>query len=770
MSLKRLISEFIFFIIPSTVLFAENSVENNRDSISLQYLDEVVVSASVKETNDLQRLPASVSFITPSMIEGQKIISIKNLSAIIPNFFIPDYGSKLSTPVYIRGIGERSSAQSFGMYIDNMPVLDKSLFDFDFMDIRQIEVLRGTQGTLYGRNAMSGVVNISTQSPLQSQYEKIMLTGGNYGHIGAKITVSELLSKNTGILINAYYNENSGYFTNQFTGKKADRSQLAGGKIRFDWKINSQWTARITLSADSSRQGAFPYGKYVAGKISAPDCDYSGNYGRGSMSGNLNLNYKNEYVIFNSATSFTGFRDDMKMDVDNSREDVFRLNQLQKERSWTEELTLKSNSKSNYQWSFGLFGFYLDLQTDVRTIMGGKGIETILQPAFTKISENNPRAPKITVDDTEIPIPGTFKTPVYGGAIFHQSTFNNLFTEGLSLTAGVRLDYEKTRLDYVSGSDINLNVAVKAGPTVINMDSTLSVSLQGKEQMKFKEVLPKIALKYAFNSRDYIYASVSNGYKTGGYNIQNFADITQDAIREKYDKTFKASSVSELTPYQPEYSWNYEVGFKGNLFNDFLYAELATFYIDAEDIQLTEFVNSGQGRIIKNAGKAQSIGFECGIAAALTDELRVNINYGFTSATFKDYKTNRKDKNELGRDTLVTVNYSGKYIPFAPQNTLSLGALYTKGFKEKWIDGFNLYANYNAVGKIYWTEKNDVHQDFYGILNIKAGINKGNYSFSIWTNNTLNTDYAAFYFESMDSSWAQKGRPFTFGADFIAKF
>jgi outer membrane receptor protein involved in Fe transport len=756
---KKIIGGLFLSIITLSNLQAEKTNENLQDTIQSYYLDEIIVSTSNKETNDLKMLPGSISLITPSMVEGQKMVSIKSLSTVIPNLFIPDYGSKLSTPVYIRGIGERSTGQSIGLYVDNMPYMDKTVFDFDFIDIQRIEVLRGPQGTLYGRNAMSGIMNIYTQSPLQSQYTKVSLSGGSYGLFRTKVSISELLTSNVGISINAYYGSHDGYFINRQTGRKADRLQSAGGKLRLEWKINTFWDAQIAVAIDSSKQGAFPYGEYVNGNIAPIACDYPGSYARGSIKSNLNLNYRNESILFNSSTGFLFFDDNMKMDVDNGIRDIFRLNQLQKEKSWTEELTLKSNTKNNYQWSFGIFGFYTELKTDVTTMMGTNGIETILQPAFDKIHENNPRAPLMTVCNPEISIPGTFQTPTHGGAIFHQSTYNNLFVEGLSLTAGLRLDYEKTRLDYRTGIEVDLSVDRQAGTTIIHLgDSTLSALMKGNESMEFTEILPKVALKYQFNSDNYLYATVSNGYKTGGYNIQHFADIIQGALREKYDKNFQASSTEDLVPYKPEYSWNYEIGVKGEAIKDLLYAEIATFFIDVKDIQITDFVESGQGRILKNAGKARSFGLELSLTARITDELKWTANYGLTRAFFQNYITKEEKTGQ-------TVDYSGNYLPFAPQNTFSLSAIYNKRLQQKWIDRFNFQAQYHAAGKIYWTEKNDVYQNFYGILNLKAGINKGAFVLNVWTNNTLNTNYASFYFESMGRGLAQKGKPFNFGAD-----
>lgn len=746
---------------------ANNESPVEQDTIQSRFLNELIVSGSTKETNDLKTLPASVSFITPRMIENQNIVSLKNLSNLIPNFFVADYGSRLSSPVYIRGIGERSTGQSIGMYVDNMPLMDKSVFDFDFMDVRQIEVLRGPQGTLYGRNAMSGIVSLFTHSPLDYQRTKLGLTAGNYGLLRAKAGTSFLLTDAIGVSINGYYDGHTGYFTNTLTGEDADPLKSGGGRLRLDWRVAPRWTVQLTANYDYSDQGAFPYANYNQGAIAQPEHNFPGSYLRQTAGGNLNLQYKDERIIFNSSTGFLYFDDDMKMDIDYSPLDMFSINQKQSERAWTEELTVKSNTKYNYQWSFGAFGFHNDLKTRVLTTMGPYAVEHILQRVFDGMQEEHPNMPDITVLDERIPIPGLFKTPSYGAAVFHQSTYNNLLTEGLSLTAGLRLDYEKASLDYDTGLDMMMRIVIRG------MDMTLPAGVQliGEESTSFTKLLPKLAMKYELNARNYLYATVGNGYKTGGYNIQNFADLAQIALRKKYENMGGTASegqgdesgeqlvdISQAVTYRPELSWNYEVGFKGELIKGKLFAELAAFYIDVKDIQITDFVDSGQGRILKNAGRARSMGFDLALTAPITHELSLAANYGFTRATFKDYKVSE------------TENLKGNYIPFAPQNTLALSAVYTRVFRNQWIDRFFIQANYNGSGRIYWTEANDVWQDFYGLLNLKAGLTKGMVDLNVWVNNLLGTDYTAFYFETNTARLAQAGRPLTWGVDLTVSF
>jgi len=742
-------------------LFAQ-TIEN--DTVSQEYeLDEIVVSSN-KETNELKTLPGSISFVTPRMMDERKITSIVDLSAVIPNFFIPNYGSKMSTPVYIRGIGERSTGQSIGMYVDNMPYLDKSVFNFEFLDVQRIELLRGPQGTLYGRNAMSGIVNIFTWSPLEYERTKVTLTAGNYGLFRANASISKKIGKKAGVSFSGYYDGNNGFFENQYDGKHADRLRSAGSRLRVDLRPAEKWTIQWMANYDYSEQGAFPYGNYADGKIAAPDYDHPGRYTRKIAGSNVNVEYRNDRMIFSSSTGFQYFDDNMHMDLDYTPLPVFAINQLQNDRNLTQEFTVKSNTQKNYLWSFGAFGFSRDLRTDVVTTLLEGAVDGVLQPVFDQISIVNPNAPKFTVTDHEIPIQGTFKTPAHGGAIFHQSSYNNFLIKNLSLTAGIRFDYEKTELDYNTSMTMNLEVRPPGMPRPVN--STVITEPVGFGAVSFTEWLPKIALKYALNANRYVYVSAAKGHKAGGYNIQMFADIVRDIIEEKGKSGRPEESVAQESPdsilaavmYQPEYSWNYELGFKGEVIKDVLHTQAAVFYVDVKDVQITQFVESGQGRLLKNAGHARSMGFDLELTAYLLENLSLSANYGFAHAVLKNYKTNELD-------------YSGNRIPFAPQNTFSFSAGYNRGLRNsRIIDRFNIHAQYNGAGKIYWTEANEVFQNFYGLLNLKAGVAKGIFRLNIWTKNTLNTDYASFFFETGGQSLAQKGAPFQIGVDLTVMF
>ena len=736
-----------------------------QDTIKTFNMDEIVVTSSSKETNNLRALPGSVSILTPQQIAGRQVASIKDISSFVPNLYMPDYGAKLTSAVYIRGIGARSSGQSIGLYVDNAPYIDKSSFDFELADIQRIEVLRGPQGTLYGRNAMGGIINIHTLSPLDYQGLRASLSYGNYCQLNTKISGYAKLGDNFGISAGAYYDSHDGFFTNAYDNKKVDNEETVGGNLKLYWKISPKLTASYSASYEHTNQGAFPYGLYneETGKVAQVNINDESSYKRSMISNNLSLSYKNDNIIFSSVTGYQYLDDDMRMDQDYSDSLIFILNQRQKQHAFTEELSIKSNTNNNYQWSFGVFGFYNKLNTDGPVEFKEDGIKTIFQQIFDNLKYDNPRMPTISVTDNSLYIPGDFKTPSYGTALYHQSTYNNLFTDGLSLTAGVRFDYEKQELEYSSEAKMNLSMQMPPMmpvPTDISDMYPASIVNENLSQ-DFWQVLPKISLKYEFNPRAFTYLSVAKGYKAGGYNIQMSADIMQSLMQYDVMNAFRQMMpdveiaeplpIKDVISYKPETSWNYEAGVRSEVMENRLHAELTFFYMDIKDVQLTKFATSGNGRYLSNAGKAESYGAELSLRAILTNELTADLNYGYTRATFRDYNNDRED-------------FKGKYIPYTPQHTLSLGLQYNKLLRNKWIDQIFASAQCNSAGKIYWTEANNISQPFYAVVNAQAGVRKGAVSFNLWSRNLTDTDYSAFYFESRNKPFIQKGKPLQFGA------
>ena len=137
----------------------------SEDTIREYSIESLWVVGDTKESRTLKDQPLSSSIITNVRMVREGIISMKSLTGVVPNLYIPNYGTKLTSSIYVRGVGSRINNSAVGMYVDGIPYWDKSAFDFDYADIERVEVLRGPQGTLYGRNTMGGLINVSTKSP-----------------------------------------------------------------------------------------------------------------------------------------------------------------------------------------------------------------------------------------------------------------------------------------------------------------------------------------------------------------------------------------------------------------------------------------------------------------------------------------------------------------------------------------------------------------------------------------------------------------------------
>ena len=774
------------FISYSKIIEPEKD-DNPQDTLKVYYLNEVVVTSSVKETNELKNMPTAVSVVSPKQLHDTQIESLPGLSSFIPNFFIPSYGSKVSTPIYIRGIGARLGAQTVSMYVDNVPSFNPSAFDFEFQDIQRIEVLRGAQGTLYGRNAIGGIVNLYTLSPLSFQGTNLVVGGGNYGQLSAKASSYIKLADNFGISGGAYYKRDDGYFMNNHTGKKVDASENAGGKVKMEWEVTPSFKALLFGNYDYVSGGAFPY---MHKDSTASSFNEPSSYDRHLFTNGLSLDYIGNGYSVHSTTGFQYLKDDMKMDQDYSPKSVFSIRQMQEQHSMSQEITVKSGTRRKYRWVVGAFGFIDHRVIDTPVAIKEEGIAA-MQAHLDAFTANAPLT--ISYANNRIDLPGVYTKPSRGAALFHQSTLTDIFgLKGLSATAGLRFDYEHTGLDFSTeseGGDVNLvfNIPNRPMPPMFIEGDTL---LEGSYSKDFWKILPKFALKYQLSSGGMVYLSASKGYKTGGYNEQAFSKILQEAlatsimggIAEKMPPNMPMPggpanggvdqpTLEEQLSYDPETSWTYELGGRYEMFERKLSLTYALFYTRVNNIQIIKLEDQGtSGRTVKNAGKSKSNGFEVSVKYSPLNNFSLYGDYGFADARFVEY------------DASEDIDYSGNYVPFAPRHTLSLGTSYVYDFANRsMIDRLVGNIQYAGAGKIYWTESNkttpqngggeeELYQPFYGLVNGSISAEKGAFSLEFWAKNLFNTDYHSFLFEASDmttgkvNQFVQRGYPTRFGA------
>ena len=808
-------------VTPAYSLPTNENISAPADTTRVIDIEEVVVIATPKENNRLRQQPLSATSFSQGDMRNNSVTSVKSLSGLVPNLFIPDYGSKLTTSVYVRGIGSRINTPAVGLYVDNIPFIDKSAFDFNYSDIERIDVLRGPQGTLYGRNTMrntmGGLIRVFTKSPFTYQGTDVSLGAATYNNYKASVTHYHRISDKFAFSAGAFYEHDGGFFENVArNNEKIDKGNEAGGRMRAIWLPKDNLKLDFTVNYEYLNQGGYPYQltslsendiyyQDIKGDLGKVAYNNECGYMRHLLNGGLNLEHQADNFILSSVTGFQYLKDEMNLDQDFTRKNVYTMSQRQNSK------TFKSKPGRRWQWTTGVSGFYQWLDTEGPVTFHEDGVNWLNNTINSNANKYMPEIPmgptmsmKMVFSDVingnTLDIPGYFKTPVFNTAIFHQSTFNDLFgAEGLSFTIGLRMDYESLKMNYNSGVSYTHTYSLSGdmGSRKITMipdtEFSQNVKYEGDLNHDYIQLLPKFAIQYDFNKNNNIYATVSKGYRSGGYNIQMFSDILQNDMKSNNmsdvaNKTIETldkmpagiiseemkqqiigmmngmaqkaeTDVKSATLYKPEYSWNYEIGSHLTMFDGRLQADIAAFYMDTHDQQISRFAESGLGRITVNAGKSRSVGGELALKAQITDAFSLNGNYGYTHATFTDYVVSDE------------VNYNGNYVPFVPKHTFNIGGQYIFPMKRgAWLDNIIVNANYKGAGRIYWTEQNNAYQDLYGTLNGRVSLNKGNGQIGLWINNALNTDYQAFYFESMDRGFAQMGHPMQIGVDFRCRF
>ena len=235
-------------------------VPTPTDTSRVVDVEEVVVIATPKENTRLRKTETSVTLFSKDALQNMGVNGLSDLSGFASNFFMPDYGSAQTSAIYIRGVGSRINTPAVGLYVDNVPVMDKSAYDFAFLDIARVDVLRGPQGTLYGRNSMGGLVRVFTADPFSHMGTDVSLSGSvpNGGRAVRAVTYLHPSSR-VAMSVGGFYEGENGFRRNAHSGSKADGSEAAGGKVRLAWRPSSRLRADLTATYEYSDEKACPY-------------------------------------------------------------------------------------------------------------------------------------------------------------------------------------------------------------------------------------------------------------------------------------------------------------------------------------------------------------------------------------------------------------------------------------------------------------------------------------------------------------------------------
>ena len=714
-----------------------NAVAQGNDSIKNIFLKEFVLTAQDESDRKIKtnNYAGSTTILTNKELNNERINAVKDISLTVPNFYIPDYGSKTTSSIYSRGISTRMNEPSVGLYVDGIPVMNKSLYDFELFNIANIDVALGPQGTLYGRNSISGIIDINTidESTFDGSIKSSFTTGyGSYNTFKERLTIQGG-DKTFGVSASGHYDKSDGYFENEYNGEM-NKSESAGGRLNLFWNLPYDWKIKLNETFDHSAQNAYPYADYTTGKISY---DGDGYYRRDFVMSGLTIDKKIGKHKITSASGYQYLDDKMLLDMDYTASPYFTMSDKQRQHTFTEEISFMSKLKW-YQQVTGLFGFHT--KNDMKSPVDID--KSFLENIFKQAKKRVPSMPTITIDTDKINVSGDFLSTNYGAALYHQSTFT--FFKKLTLTAGLRAEYNRTEIKYDNSSVVDMTIKPNS-PYAPAIDSVEHHNLNGNAHKEYWEFLPKLSLRYKFNDQWNIYATAAKGFKAGGYNTAITANLMQDMMQHK-----SVGDVNSTLYYKPEYLWNYEIGMHAQPVDDKLFVDAAVFFIDDRDQQLVRSASNGT-RKITNAERVHSYGAEASVRYLPIKNLTLSASYGYTHAEFRKY-------------TVDGVDFKGNTLPFSPESTISAKCQYDIPTNAKYLEKVRLSAEYRALGRIYWDDENEHMQDYKGQLNASVGLIKDKYSLTMWVNNiALDGEQNTFYFESMGKNFVQKAMPVSYG-------
>ena len=700
---------------------------------SMFQLPQVSIT-SLKEQVGTERMASAVSVINNESLKRDAVYRPNALSDKIPGLHIPDYGASLTSTVYIRGLGSRMENPVMALYIDGIPVLDKNIYDFDWEGINNATMLRGPQGTLYGRNAMGGVLSLSTIPPQDEAQPTLNMEYGTAGTVRAG--VSFIIGSHA---LSATYRHTDGYFMN--TCKNAKTDPYDGLAMRWRWQrqTGERTVMSNLLMANISSEGGFAYGQLINDTLHTVSYNDEGSYKRLSVIEGFRLNRHGDKLITQGTASLQLLSDDMHMDQDYTSRSVFTLQQRQNSGAGTLELNLRrADTEAMWQPQTGVFAFCKRNRLEAPVTFKRDGIEDLI------LNNANSHIPtdigQLEISDLTMPVNSSFMIDTWNAALFHESVFN---PGRWTVTAGIRLDYEGGNMDY----DCLALMHYRFVP-VMNADRELKVPYKGSVSHSRLEVIPKLSALYKASDAISFYATLSKGYRAGGFNTQIFSDIlqnlTMNATMRDLGVYLDQPSVSvnaDNTEYDPETAWNTELG--ARLDKGSMHASAAVYHIDVQSQQLTVFPpGKSTGRMMTNAGRSRSIGVETELGWN-QGQFRSHISYSWCDARFVTFNDGNND-------------YSGNRIPYVPEHTLSLSAGYTFNIGGKTLD---LDATLHGAGPFNWNESGTRTEPFRLRADSRIALVSDKWELYVRAENLTDANGRSFYFKSMGNEFFAATKP-----------
>jgi iron complex outermembrane recepter protein len=699
-------------------------------------LEEVLVTAR-RRSESFRDVPMTVNVFTADTIEAAGIDRPADFIARVPNMTLVETQNAGNAFVVIRGISQaRNSEPSVAVLVDGVLETNPAEFNQELFDIEQIEVLKGPQGAVYGRNAIGGAIIITTKEPGDEFEGRVKLGYGNENSMRAQAGISGPLGETFGYRASVSYYDTDGFLPSTFLGGKADPVESLSARLRLDFEPSETFSGDMRLSYENLDTRGFyfviprdveanPFATFTtppnANDVTSPiQVDQTGIDERDLLTGALRLNFEMGGGTLTSVSAYNSTEEIITGDAYDFRPAAnsifnvllgFDLNQSQflDLESWSQELRFASDEEGSLRWILG--GYFVHTDRFISTgnmVDDGTGVFPVYHEP--RLSGNNPSATFLA--DTQ----DNDAWAVFGDVV-------------------IELD-EQFELNFAVRYDVDERENTTNTPPAFLPDPSASTGEVRTET--FSETQPKLTFRYKPNEDMTFYGGWSRGFRSGGFNQTGVGAVAD------------ASGIAGVNDiFQAEVADTWEVGFKGQFLDRRLNIGVSLFDTESTNGYFFVFLAANSTQNLGNLD-ADYQGAEFEISARLTDNLEL-----FGSAGWTDSKiTGMEDPSVIGNNA-----------PLVSDVTYNLGAQWRQPLGESLA--LALRADYRHVGRTWWEPYNVTSRDPIDIVDLRLGLEGEKWAVTAWSQNLTDEEYNA---EFSPGGFLFRALPLRYGIEFSYSF
>jgi iron complex outermembrane recepter protein len=718
-------------------------------------IETVVVTARQRSEN-IQKVPAQVTAFTSEQILAKGIKSPADFLSAVPNVtFIPTQNAGTSF-IVMRGIGQaRNSEPSAAIVVDGVPMTQPAEFNQNLLDIQQIEVLKGPQGGLYGRDAIGGAILITTKQPTDEWHAQFT-TGYDSGP-GGRVDgdVSGPITDTLKVRAAASYLDTDGYLRNidtvdQSARKDADPVKDFSGRVTFLWQPNTDFTADLRLSTDIlTTRGLY----YVVAPFTSPnfnnpnytaqpiDMNNSGLDDRKIYDASLKLT---DNVGSGTVTSITGYStvweiltgDGYPFNPFGHSAVGFDYGQAQflDARTFTQDLRYTSSANQRFRWITGAELFYTQRYISTGNMWDGP-TDSGVQPVF-----RDPN-PQFGVDSFA---PQSQVSFLADGQ--NQLAWAGYLDMSYDLTDAVELS-ANMRYDNDHRENITLTPQEFLDANPFTGRQAIPATTGEKRSHTWDAFQPQFIVRWQADENLSLYADYSRGFRSGGFNQTGVAQAAAAAGFDNVGDLFDANIADTI-----------EAGFKSQWDDGRLMLNGSGYFTWDHNDYYFVFLASNSTQNLGNIKDIQLAGFDLDLTARLTDALALNAGFGYTNSDITQFP---------GKTSSLVV---GSVAPLVSEYTLDIGLQYDTPIGDDFV--FHARADYNLTGPTTFvipvlSEPTPISRNPVNLFNLRVGVERDNWQVTAWSKNLFDTKYNTEY---STGGFLFKADPRTWGIDLTKRF